>query len=501
MSFIFNNEKLLADLIKSAVEHEVKFNKHGQVAADARINTEFRNYLSLTQKLTQQLRNKYFPKAPDSAVVATATGKDAPMGVPDLASLGNFLDFIVNNQITVDGKRVAYGAGEQNPDSRQYLPVTAEQIKFMMETETPQGDRTQFQADYYVSIELLKAFIISMLRDVSKQDERSQRFIKAMLGARLEDINRVFKTKLTTEYKEPEKVLPDTTEVDRFPKTVESFKNLSQPGEVPLLYGDIKSLETLNSWLGKNGIGHKTEDQKIVTFKDDAFDLCGMINYMYGRATLLYQRRTTESGPVMQAYVSRITDIAKQAGCELTAPGQKSEKGEKGEQGQGGATQISPQAIMELSTLRPFDSDVINFREIKLFVDKYTQLVPRFNQMAQQINASIADAKRNMNVQNDQIMIAMLMDSNDLKPLKALTRMPVPLMDKLYTVIYNAGTMYQDFSNTAKYQAESKGGRIPDDVVNSIAQQVAESGPWSTNMADINQLREDLQKEIKQRGR
>lgn len=500
MSFIYDNEKLLSDLIKSAVDHEVKFNKNGQLAADPTVNVEFRNYLTLTQKLAEQLRDKYFPKPSDTSVISTGTGKDAPMGVPDLASLGNFLDFIVNNQITVDGKRVAYGAGEQNPDPRQYLPVTAEQIKFMMETESQQGERGQFQADYYVSKDLLVKYVVSMLRDTSKQDDRSQQFIKAMLGARLQDINKVFRTNLTTDYKEPEKPIDDSKEVDRFPKTVENFKNLAQAGEIPLLYGDIKSLEALNGWLGKNGVGHKTEDQKIVTIRDQDFDLCSMINYMFGRATLLYQRRTVESGPTMQAYTKRMTDIAKQAGCELTQPGGKP----GGQQQQGGQQgQINPQALMQLATLRPFNADVINFREIQLFTHKYAELAnrPDITRMSQQIDASITDAKGNMNVQNDQIMMSMLVDSNDLNPLKTLTRMPVPFMDKLYTIVYTAGTMYQDFYNAAKYQSESHNGRIPDDVVNSIAQQVAEGGPWSTNMADINQMREDLQDEIRSRGR
>jgi hypothetical protein len=499
MSFIYDNDKLLADLIKSAVDHEMKFNKKGQLAADPTVNVEFRNYLTLTQKLAEQLRDKYFPKASDSAVISTGTGKDAPMGVQDLASLGNFLDFIVNNQITVDGKRVALGANEPNPDPRQYLPVTAEQIKFMMETENQQGERGQFQADYYVSKDLLVKYVISMLRDTSKQDERSQQFIKAMLGARLQDINKVFRTNLTTDYKEPEKPIDNSKEVDRFPKVIENFKNYAQAGEVPLLYGDINSLETLNTWLGKNQIGHKTEDQKTVTIKDQDFDLCGIINYMYGRATLLYQRRTAESGPIMKAYIGKMTEIAKQAGCELSQPG----KGQPGKEqpGQGGQGQINPQALIELSALRPFNADVINFREIQLFTHKYAQLAPRLASMSQQIDTSINEAKQNMNVQNDQIMIGMLVDSNDLNPLKALTRMPVPFMDRLYTIIYTAGTMYQDFYNAARYQSESHNGRIPDDVVNQIAQQVAEGGPWSTNMADINQMREDLQDEIRSRGR
>jgi hypothetical protein len=490
MSSIFDNDKLLADLIKSAVDHEVKFNKHGQLAADPTVNVEFKNYLTLTQKLAEQLRSKYFPKPSDAPTVSTATGKDAPMGVPDLASLGNFLDFIVNNQITVDNKRVAYGAGEKNPDPLQYLPVTAEQIKFMVETVTQQGDRTQFQADYYVSIDLLKKYITSILKETSTKDEETQRFTKAMLSARLQDINRVFRTKLTTDYKEPVKPIDDNAEVDRFPKVVESFTNMAQAGDTPLLYKDIKSLESLNSWLGSKGIGHKTKDQKLVTIRDQDFDLCGIINYMYGRANLLYRRRTAESGPIMQTYMKQMEAIAGQADCKLTAPGGQSQP--SGQQQGDGSGQVNPVALQQLLTLRPFNSEFINFHEIKIFVDSFAPVrnTKEAINAAQQIDSSIEKAKGMMNQPSDTIMLGMLVESATLEPLKALSRQPMPFMNLLFTIVQNAGAMYQEFVGIVK-------NVLPRVDSNSIAAQVYSGGPWSNNMADINQFRRRLMQEAR----
>ncbi len=485
MNSIFDDKKLLAELIKSAVDHEVKFNKHGQVAADARINTEWRNYLTLTQKLSNQLRNKYFPKAPDSAVVSTATGKDAALGVPELSSLGNFLDFIVNNQIMVDGKRVAYGAGEQNPDPRFWLPVTAEQVKFMMETQTAEGERTQFQADYYVNRDLLVKYITHILRENSKQDESTQRFTKTMLGARIEDINRVFKTKLTTDYKEPEKVLPDTTEVDRFPKTVENFKNLAQAGEVPLLYGDIKSIETLNGWLGKNGIGHKTGNQ-IVTIKDQDFDLCGMINYMFGRATLLYQRRTSESGPIMQAYMSKMTAIAKQASCELTQPGGK--PGQQPGQGQPGTgSQITPRALVGLATLRPFNTQHINFQELETFLTKYLEIKP-------QVAPLVGQVRNAMQLANGVLKSpGMPLDTSNLnaQQVRLWTDQPLQLLNYLHTIISVAGGVYTDFVTECRnVLKDMRGG---DSILRSVEEQVTDGGPQKVNLWAIQRVMSTIQ--------
>lgn len=484
MSFIYDNKKLLADLIKSAVEHEVKFNKHGQVAADARINTEFRNYLSLTQKLSQQLRSKYFPKAPDSAVVTTATGKDAALGVPELSSLGNFLDFIVNNQIMVDGKRVAYGAGEQNPDSRFWLPVTAEQVKFMMETQTAEGERAQFQADYYVNRDLLIKYVTSILRENSKQDEATQRFTKTMLGARIEDINRVFKTKLTTNYKEPEKVLPDDTVLDNLPKDIDARNQFSQ-GNVPLTVGDLKSAMAFNGWLSGQGITINLSNRKVA-FNDPEFDRCIVVKILVARAKYKVDRASTvEAKQAAIVYDQRARAIAAEINCDLgagTQPGQQPGQGQPG-----AGSQITARSLIGLAALRPFNTERINFQELETFLDKYLQMKPSVGPLVGQVKNAMQLANGILKSPGAPIQVGNM----NAHEVGLWTTQPLQLLNYLYTIISVAGRVYTDFYTECQnvFRDMPNGASI----LRSVEEQIVDGGPQSVNLSAIRRVMSTVQ--------
>lgn len=485
MSFIYENEKLLSELIKSVVDHEMKFNKRGQLAADPNINVEFRNYLTLTQKLVDQLRQQYFPTPPNVAEVTTGTGQQAGLGVPELSSLGNFLDYIVNNQIMVNGKRVAYGANEQNPDPRVYLPVTAEQIKFMLETETPQGGRAQFQADYYVSKDYLTQYITSLLADTSQRDDQSQRFLKTMLGARINDVNRLFHTNLTTDYKAPAEVLPDTTELDKIPNPVDPQNPYQEDGNVSLTVGDVKSFSTLRSWLMGKNMTMKTDDNKTAKAGSAAFDLCAFLSVLNARAA--NAARWAKAGGAQ--YQTQIQAIAKEAQCSLEQPGQGGAAG-----GQGGG-EISPQILQQLTTLLPFNSANVNFREIQNFTNRYAPLARRsdITSMARQVNSSITEALSLMKQQSMIVPLEQMRSTNDLASWHAFAK-DARLADVLYTIVNNAGLIYTDFVNTAK-------AVLGDQATLRNSQQVDDGGPWSVNMDDINGFRADLKEEAQSGGK
>src|SRR5579863_3281093 len=130
MSFIYDDKKLLDNLIKSAIDFEVKFNKNGQLAANPNVNMEYRNYLTLTQKLVDQLSQQVSPTTPNKDPNAPATllaAQNAPMKISDVVSLGNFFDYTIKNGITVDGQRPVYGANETGFDPKYWKPVDAEQ--------------------------------------------------------------------------------------------------------------------------------------------------------------------------------------------------------------------------------------------------------------------------------------------------------------------------------------------------------------------------------------
>ncbi len=199
------DKNLIDALLKSGIDYETKFNKQGQIALDQRFNQEYHNYLTLTDKLADQLKRNLLQYTDPAAATEVTANTTAELGVADLTTLGNFLNYTVRNGIKVNGQRVAYAIGEKVPDPKKWWPVSAEEATTMMESEDAEGNRQASKADFYVNKELLTAYINSLVAKVSKEDESVQRFAKTMLQGIIQKVNQMFDTKLTTEYKEPEK--------------------------------------------------------------------------------------------------------------------------------------------------------------------------------------------------------------------------------------------------------------------------------------------------------
>jgi len=498
MSFIYENDRLLAELIKSAIDHEVKFNKHGQMAADPSVNNELRNYLTVSQKLAEQLKNTYFPPAADTGVVSTGTNKEAALGVPDLASLGNFLDFIVNNQILVDGKRVAYNGSETSIDTTEYLPVTAEQVKFMVETQNPQGERGQLQAEYYVSRALLEKYITSILKDTSKQDERAQQFIKVMLSARLQEINRIFRTKLTTEYKEPEKVLPDTAVVDNLPKDL-SPEQPYGTGNVPLTIKDLKDSMSLNSWLKTNTITLKAKNNSYLTINHEDFDHCTLLKILVNRAKYNSNRATDQNAKqYATAYDQRVRAIATEIQCDLGGQQQPNQK--PGQTGQGGGLAAATPAILnQLSSLRPFNSQFISFQEISNFLELYEPFANDASvaQMINKLQDSIQRFRSDTQMGSDTIQLYNLTTNQFQGMLKDPSKAYMAASD-LHDIVFYGGTLYQRLVTSLQtFANDPVRGKYID--YRAMQQQVTPGGPQLTNVNQINRLMYNLKQEWNQK--
>lgn len=477
MSFIHDNPWLINQLLKTALDSENKISKTAQpVPPD---QSQIANSL---RAMLDNLRDQITPLKEGPTQVGHASG-GAELSSHNMDSMGDLVEWMSKNGTRIGNQVIVMdGKGERPSEDYGYF-----KIEPGTEIVVPLAKPDRNVRAFWINPTALKNYLVSLQSDPKL---KGNVIFQVQLLKLIQDANNQLDLDLSEQYKEPEKTIPDDTVLDNVPNPI----NRQGGQTVPLTYGDLKALDKFWNWAIGKGMSMEAEDKVVVQAGTQEFDRCAFIQAIAARAKSAYAYRKPNS----QQYWAQVQVIAKEAECDIGGSGAQ-QGGQSGTQ----PGQMNPQALMELSTLRPFNSDVINFREIQLFTHRYAQLAnrPNITQMATQIDASINDAKRNMNVQNDTIMIAMLTDSNDLEPLKALTRMPAPFMDKLYTIIYNAGSMYQDFYNTARYQAESRGGRIPDDVVNSIAQQVAEGGPWSTNMADINQMREDIQKEIRNRGR
>lgn len=399
--------------------------------------------------------------------------KTAPqLNSTSLESLGALVAWLVANKMTVGGKRIAYGLNE-DPKNQEYVLYKLEPNAGLLE----RADRATIRQGFFVNKDLLTKFIVSRQAALSKKPNKME---QVQLNDLIADANKLLGANISPTYKEPEVVLPDGTELDRVPKELDP-KQWGQTGNVPLFVKDLKSADALNVWIKTNGIGLKDENGKVVGSDDlQNFDLCGIVNILSQRAQA---KGRGSQLPAAKAYVSYMAQIATQTKCETAQPGQQPGQGQQG----------TAAAFQQFAALRPFNSNNLNFREIKKFTSSYAPWSGRsdIKGMAQEVDKSIQSALSLMNVKSEIFMLEQITGTSDLAPFKAMTKSPMPLTDVLFGLVNAAGMMYQDFVNTAK-------NILPEGESLPLQQQME---AWRANMDDINQLRRDVAEDVRTAGK
>lgn len=374
MSFIYEDDDLLSVLLKSA-----------QVVDDARVNAEFKAYLDMSNKLVDSLRTKFSPRENQ---VASAT--PANMGVANMNSLGNFLDFTVQNGVTVGGQRVAYNAGENPPDLKNWLPVNAEKSSGLVESMDLEGHRKAMEGEYYVNKELLKKYITSLTADAAKEDAETQKMMKALLGGIIDKVNKILGTKLTTDYKEPEKKMDNKEVLTTFPETLDP-KLYTQDGPKTLTWGDIQSADAIKAWVNNNNISIKVEGREggPLGVNDPEFDFCVVARTIYGKATKLKASKP-DPDKKYESFVKKIVEAAS---------GLQGPNGKACSLGGASSSVTPPNAaninakIQALFTTLPYSRDAIDFSRIERFfagIEPLMTAVPECGTYIDQVRQCIA---------------------------------------------------------------------------------------------------------------
>lgn len=364
MSFIYENDELISQLLKAA-------QAPGGVApgsTDPKTNVEFRKYLTVSQQLVNQLEKSLGIQTRSEGAESEVTSKtDAQMKVPDANTLGNFLEFIAQNEVAIDGKRVAY-LGANDPGDTTYLPVDAERAIPLAQEVMKDGQRAAPEGSYWVNKDLIIKYIVSLLKAAKKEDETTQQFIKTMLGALIEKVNKIFHTKLTTDYQEPKKELPATEQLTTFRSPLD-MKTFSQDGDKPLTYGDIANDTALINWVRSNNMGLVIEGREggALLSNNPDFDYCVVLRVMFAKAQYLLrnQSSTVELKNKHTAFVQKLSDIAPSVTGKDGKPCQLA--------GGGGATpgaqpgQVTAAMFNQIISTLPFAGRDINFDRIKTF--------------------------------------------------------------------------------------------------------------------------------------
>jgi hypothetical protein len=406
MSFIYNDKNLILTLIKSGIDFENKYvRKNAQtLPLDPNADPSVKNYLLLTRKLVDQLEQNFYNKDKGQNVpaeISTELDVSSPLNVSSLSSFGNFLQYLEQNKILVNGNRVVYFG--ENPDPKSYLPVSGE-LDNMMET----GKRESIKQEYFVNIKLLQDYLLSLQK--LAQDTKDK-VLEIMVGKRVEDVNKIFRMSLPKKYQEPEYVLSQEETLTTFPRTID-YSNYTADGSIQLLYKDIADANSFRSWAFSNKIQLKIPGyDKEFNVTDADFDFCNLIKVVYLKARWLLSRSISKDQErKYNIFVKQIEMVSKGISgpngeaCSLTSYEYDNKSKSTNKSKSPNVTDRSEveksdvdynraKIINSMKNMFPYKEGEIDFDRITRFVDKYSQIEPSISSFANTVKQQIKKAK------------------------------------------------------------------------------------------------------------
>lgn len=454
-------------------------------------------------------------------------GSETPPDIKpeNLKTLGDFLTWAAANKIMWDGKRISWDYNPGDPDAEPPIPPSGEKPDiddpWVFQSYQKGRDRDQYTREavtktYYANKDGLLKFL-TYLRDTPTSKEN--KVFEVMIGKVINQVN---------QYLQPqEKIGPrpedkpaaqfnDNDVVDGFPSNIldvkKAYDGIQQyaPGfaNVPqrLTYGDIKDFGSLQNWV--SGMRDAAKPNEDPTSPEG--NPCGIINILYLRAKYLasqvrYDRLRPKYSELAKVYLTNITNFGKQftfngQACSVTQPGtgpggEQPGQEKPGQSGQGGLSAASPQILMELSTLRPFNSNFISFPEIKKFLDLYTKYANDANvtQMVNTLNGYIDIFKGYTGMGSDTIQLYNFTTDQFKSMLKNPAAAQIAA-GVLYDIVVYAGQLYQRLVTSLQTIAQDP-ERAKYIDYRAMQQQVTPGGPQLTNVNTLNRLKYNLQQE------
>lgn len=445
MSFIYDDKNLINDLIKSALDFENKFVKRSQ-STDPAANLGYKNYLTLTRKLVDQLEQTQVPQPKDPnapAKVSTELDSSQPLTDKNLSSFGNFLQFVEQNKITVDNQRIAYF--QENPDPDKYKPVSGDSSNFT-ETENRIAPLNLNQ-EYFVNKDLMIKYLIS-LQALAKTKE--DKILEVMVGQRIEDVNKKFRTNISKKYQEPEFVLSDDALLTTFPEDLDA-DNYNKDGDKKLYYKDIKDSVALQSWVNTNDIGviiPSYNKQGAFGVNDKEFDICVVVRTIYKKSLWLSNTKSTtpELSKKYQSFLKKIKEVGPtmqgpNGFCSISdtfSVRPVKQDSEKISNDPSSKDTTSPsedntmRIVNRLSSLFPFEPDKIDFNKFKTFLMEYEKVDSNASSYVSKVLESITKINGTYGVKGSQ---STNVDAADIQMVLRTPDMITPyLIDLLYVV-------------------------------------------------------------------
>lgn len=483
MSFIHDNPWLVNQLLEAALDSEKKLSKQGQAAP---VQKQEQPAVSGLKSILNSLRDQITPGTGPNDISHETGGAD--VFSHNLDSMGDLIQWLASNGTKIGAKAIVYPGNQQRP-SEEYGYFKIEPGTEILVADSPaRPDRGNVAVvGYWINPTALKNYLISLQADPKLKNNV---MFQVQLLKLIQDANKQLDVDISEQYKEPEKTLPDNTLVDNTPAELDPTQYSTQ-GNIPLTLGDLNSSMALNSWLNSKKVGLKINGHSgAMAINHPDFDHCALLKILNQRATFNARRATSvDAKAVATAYTQKVKAIATEISCDLGGQQPQKPGQQPGQQpGQGGLASASPQVLMQLSALQPFDSQVISFQEIEEFLKLYAQYANDANvsQMINKLQFSIQAFKNDTQMGSDTIPMYNLTTEQFKGMLKNPAKAYVDA-SLLHDIVFYGGTLYQRLVTSLQSIAnDPERGKYIN--YRAMQQQVTPGGPQQTNVDQINRL-------------
>lgn len=355
MSFIFEDNNLLNKLLKVAdrikLADEVRINPESLVGYEAATR--------LLYKLQSDLGDENAPKA--GAPVGSESQlrpEDSKLMVANLRTLGDFINWISQNKITWDGKRIAWTPQERqaNPGDPDISNSWSFSSMSFDRDDRRAFDRKVNTTEAYANKERLVNYL-TYLRD--SEDAKTKDVFRFMIGSLIGELNGYLRTKGepavdTSPKKEEDKrsILDPNLIIDVFPSVFDPEKPLENLNNHPFIgnkdeanwlqFKDIESSGAFSNWLRNRKVKiNKDGAASEVMALDTGVDPCMSIHAIYKRAFELSNISKGDDSLIknytkgVAAYLAAIQEYGRAyigadgKACAVTKPGSGTEPGKK----------------------------------------------------------------------------------------------------------------------------------------------------------------------------
>jgi hypothetical protein len=407
MSLIYQNKKLLNDLIKSAQQSlPIPIPQPTNKPA---VNSTTQAHLQITSKLIDSLTQQY--------VASVMQPDGADLTINDVSSLGNFLTFAANNNVKIDGQKVVY-LGSNPPPDGSWKPLRDE--------TTSSNFATQASVKFYVNKDLMSKYIAHLVENIPKDGGEGANFAKNALKSIIDQINQKLGTSISSDPQTPQQDISSLAVC-----SVNQVINDPKSQQVVLFGKDLKDDPSFVAWAKQISV---FENGTAVPL--NAKNICSVINAIYTKITsAVYD---VNQKPLYDIAIQKLLEVSKLHSCSISVAPQGNTPGQQ-QGGQGDQRKD----LDKLNTLLPLKDDVIDFNAINQFIETYIDFSNKYaGNLSGQVNEFKSRIDRAISLINSKIPGISVFDLEDGLPgakrissLLSLTTDYNPVVNSLRTII------------------------------------------------------------------